>query len=148
MEEKKSFESYLTEDNLIFVENEYIKIGANISLGGALTYLAEKEKKNLINRYDWGRQVQLSFYSGPVPFHPEGTEMGKHWTHTGWNPIQTGDCFFNRAKLFVSGKIDHAPRLRIVRQVGIGAVCVKNIKLFARFSITFIRRQIGLDRLT
>jgi hypothetical protein len=31
--------------------------------------------------------------------------MGKHWTHTGWNPIQTGDCFFNRAKV-VEYKID------------------------------------------
>ena len=95
----------ILDDNVVYIENEYIKFGINAALGGTVTYLAEHGKKNLINSYDWGRQVQLSFYSGPVPFHPEGTEMGKHWTHTGWNPIQTGDCFFNRAKL-VEHKIE------------------------------------------
>ena len=89
----------ILDEGVVYVENEYIKLGANIELGGAITYLAEHGNKNLINSWDWGRQVQLSFYSGPVPFHPEGTEMGTNWTHTGWNPIQTGDCFFNRAKV-------------------------------------------------
>ena len=89
----------ILDENVVYIENEYIKLGANVALGGAITYLAEKGNKNLINSWDWGRQVQLSFYSGPVPFHPEGTEMGTNWTHTGWNPIQTGDCFFNRAKV-------------------------------------------------
>ena len=42
---EKSFESYLTDDNLVFLENEHIRIGVNLSLGGALTYLAEKGKK-------------------------------------------------------------------------------------------------------
>ena len=98
MEEKKSFESYLAEDNLIFIENEYIRIGANISLGGALTYLAEKGKKNLINSYDWGRQVQISFYDHPIPFVPEGHEMSERWKHIGWNPIQSGDVYRNRSK--------------------------------------------------
>lgn len=89
----------ILDENVVYIENEYIKLGANIALGGAITYLAEHDNKNLINSWDWGRQVQLSFYSGPVPFHPEGTEMGVNWTHTGWNPIQTGDCFFNCAKV-------------------------------------------------
>ena len=89
----------ILDENVVYIENEYIKLGANVALGGAITYLAEHGNRNIINSWDWGRQVQLSFYSGPVPFHPEGTEMGKHWTHTGWNPIQTGDCFFNRAKV-------------------------------------------------
>lgn len=89
----------ILDENVVYVENEYIKLGANVALGGAITYLAEHGNRNIINSWDWGRQVQLSFYSGPVPFHPEGTEMGKNWTHTGWNPIQTGDCFFNRARV-------------------------------------------------
>lgn len=99
MEEKKPFDSYLTDENLIFIENEYIRLGANISLGGALTYLAEKGKKNLINSYDWGRQVQMSFYSDPVPFIPEGHEMSERWKHIGWNPIQSGDVYRNRSKI-------------------------------------------------
>ena len=99
MANEKPFESYLTEDNLIFIENEYIRIGANISLGGALTYLAEKGKKNLINSYDWGRQVQMSFYSDPIPFTPEGHEMLERWKHIGWNPIQSGDVYRNRSRV-------------------------------------------------
>ena len=99
MEEKKSFESYLTDDNLIFIENEHLRIGANISLGGALTYLAEKGKKNLINSHDWGRQVQMSFYAHPVPYKPEGSEMAECWRFIGWNPIQSGDFYRNRSRV-------------------------------------------------
>ena len=99
MADEKSFESYLTDDNLIFIENEYIRIGANISLGGALTFLAEKGKKNLINSHDWGRQVQMSFYAPPVPYQPEGSEMAECWKFIGWNPIQSGDYYRNRSRV-------------------------------------------------
>lgn len=97
--EEKSFECYLTDDNLIFIENEYIKIGANISLGGALTYLAEKGNKNLINSHDWGRQVQMSFYAPPVPYQPEGSHMAECWHFIGWNPIQSGDYYRHRSRV-------------------------------------------------
>lgn len=99
MEEKRSFDSYLTDDNLVFIENEHIKIGANLSLGGALTYLAEKGNKNLINSADWGRQVQMSFYAAPTPFKPEGVQMAECWHFIGWNPIQSGDYYRNRSRV-------------------------------------------------
>ena len=99
MAEEKSFDSYLTDDNLVFIENEHLRLGANLSLGGALTYLAEKGKKNLINSADWGRQVQMSFYSHPVPFNPEGSQMAECWKVIGWNPIQSGDYYRNRSRV-------------------------------------------------
>ena len=99
MEEKKPYTSYLTEDNLVFIENEYIRIGANLALGGALTYLAEKGRKNLINSHDWGRQVQMSFYNHPVPYVPEGEQMAECWKFIGWNPIQSGDYYRNRSRV-------------------------------------------------
>ena len=99
MADQKPFDSYLTEENLVFIENEYIRLGANLSLGGALTYLSEKGKKNLINSYDWGRQVQMSFYNHPIPFVPKGHEMAERWKHIGWNPIQSGDVYRNRSRI-------------------------------------------------
>ena len=99
MADEKPFDSYLTDSNLIFIENEYIRIGANLSLGGALTYLAEKGKKNMINSFDWGRQVQMSFYNHPIPFVPEGYQMAERWKHIGWNPIQSGDVYRHRSEI-------------------------------------------------
>ena len=99
MATKREFIKYLTDDNLLFIENEYIRLGANLSLGGALTHLSELGEENLINNYDWGRQVQMSFYSYPVPHLPEGVENHPGWDYIGWNPIQSGDCFRNRSDI-------------------------------------------------
>ena len=99
MATKKEYLKYLSDENLLFIENDYIRLGANISLGGALTYLSEKGKENLINNYDWGRQVQMSFYSFPVPHLPEGIRNHPGWDYIGWNPIQSGDCFRNRSDI-------------------------------------------------
>ncbi len=87
----------LESDNISWIENDKIKLGINLGLGGAVTYLAEHGKSNLINSADWGRQVQMSFYSFPVPFHPEGHNMQESWHFIGWNPIQSGDCYGNRS---------------------------------------------------
>ena len=52
-----------------YIQNAYIKVGIDLNLGGAITYIADAKKQiNLINNFDWGRQVQMSFYSGPVPY--------------------------------------------------------------------------------
>ena len=99
MPTKAEYLQYLSDDNLLFIENEYIRIGANLALGGALTHLSELGGENLINNYDWGRQVQMSFYSGPVPHLPEGIRNNPGWDYIGWNPIQSGDCFRNRSDI-------------------------------------------------
>ncbi|MBQ8409074.1 MAG: hypothetical protein IJY39_09460 [Clostridia bacterium] len=107
MEEKRPFESYLTDDNLVFIENEHIRIGANLSLGGALTHLSEIGGKNMINSYDWGRQVQMSFYNHPIPFVPDGYQMSERWKHIGWNPIQSGDVYRHRSQVIDYHADDH-----------------------------------------
>jgi len=83
----------LNDEHILFLENEYIKLGVNIGLGGSVTYLSEHGKPNLINSYDWGRQIQMSFYSGPIPFEPDGKVVREEWKGLGWNPIQVGDCY-------------------------------------------------------
>jgi hypothetical protein len=79
------------EAKLTFLENDHIKLGANLTLGGAITHLSTKDGPNMINSHDWGRQIQMSFYSGPQPFEPNGKKPSDHWKQLGWNPIQSGD---------------------------------------------------------
>jgi hypothetical protein len=86
-----------------YIDNGQIRLGADLSLGGAITFLAHSDTGvNLINSHDWGRQIQMSFYSGPQPFVPEGAKVDEHWKGLGWNPIQSGDCFGHR-----SGVVEH-----------------------------------------
>ena len=83
-----------------YLDNGSVRIGVDLSLGGSITYLSDSKKEcNLINSYDRGRQIQMSFYSGPVPYKPNGKEPLKIWLPIGWNPIQTGDVFGNRSKI-------------------------------------------------
>jgi hypothetical protein len=83
-----------------YLSNEKIKVGIDMNLGGAITWLSSlQDNINMINNWDWGRQVQMSFYSGPVPFEPDGKKANKAWTFIGWNPIQSGDVAGNRSKV-------------------------------------------------
>jgi len=83
-----------------YLDNGVIKIGINLDVGGAITYLSiSGDDENAINSHDWGRQIQMSFYSGPNPYQPEGTEVKESWKFLGWNPIQSGDCFGNCSKV-------------------------------------------------
>lgn len=87
-------------ERMSWLENGQIKLGVDLDLGGAITFLASvKDGANVINNFDLGRQVQLSFYSGPVPFEAQGQKPAEHWRHIGWNPIQTGDDFRNRGQV-------------------------------------------------
>jgi hypothetical protein len=82
-----------------YLDNGTIKLGVDLKLGGAVTYLSPSKKElNLINSWDWGRQVQMSYYSGPVPFKPGGKEPAPEWVGLGWNPIQAGDHFGHGSK--------------------------------------------------
>ncbi len=85
---------------LEFIDNGTIKLGVSPDLGGAITYLSKSgSDHNVINNHDWGRQVQMSFFAGPVPYHEQGQKPKEHWKHIGWNPIQAGDDHGNGSKL-------------------------------------------------
>ncbi|MFM2167478.1 MAG: hypothetical protein RIS79_1849 [Verrucomicrobiota bacterium] len=89
----------LQAENMSFMQNERLKLGVDLDLGGAITFLASvKDGANVINNFDLGRQVQLSFYGGPVPFEAKGQKPAAHRHHIRWNPIQTGDNFKNASK--------------------------------------------------
>lgn len=83
-----------------FLDNGQIRLGVDLSIGGAITHLADaKAKVNMINSHDWGRQIQMSFYSGPNPFIPQGATVNPAWKKLGWNPIQSGDCYGNKSRV-------------------------------------------------
>jgi hypothetical protein len=94
------FSSPLHAERMSWLENDRIKLGIDLDRGGAITFLsAAKDGANVINNFDLGRQVQLSFFSGPVPFEANGQKPAEHWNHIGWNPIQTGDDFKNTSRV-------------------------------------------------
>ena len=81
---------------MTFLDNGEIRIGMDLSLGGAVTFVSSKDHPgNIINSADLGRQIQMSHYSGPWPFEVGAKKPRKEWAGLGWNPIQTGDCFGN-----------------------------------------------------
>lgn len=95
------------ESKLEFIDNGTIKLGVSPDLGGAITYLSRSGSDgNIINNWDWGRQIQMSFFSGPVPYVEKGQTPKKHWEHIGWNPIQAGDDHGNGSKLVELRKKD------------------------------------------
>lgn len=98
-----SFSAFAAADGgekITWLDNGQIRLGIDLNLGGSITFLADTKKgENLINSHDWGRQVQLSFYSGPNPYVPEGKQVHAAWKGLGWNPIQSGDCYNNRSRV-------------------------------------------------
>jgi len=90
----------IDESETRYIDNGVIKLGVNLKLGGAITYIADSNNgKNIVNNWDWGRQIQMSFFAEPRPYIEKGQTPKKHWEHIGWNPIQAGDDFGNGSKV-------------------------------------------------
>jgi hypothetical protein len=82
-----------------YLDNGTIRLGVDLDKGGAITWLSKSGgEANIVNSWDLGRQIQMSFYSGPIPFTPDGKQPAPEWRTLGWNPIQSGDHFKNHSK--------------------------------------------------
>jgi len=91
------------EPRMSFLDNGTIRVGVDLNLGGAITWLSRSaDRENVINSYDWGRQVQMSYYGGPIPFVPPGKQVAPYWKGLGWNPIQSGDDFGHASSVLES----------------------------------------------
>ncbi|HHU26023.1 MAG TPA: hypothetical protein GXZ56_05315 [Bacteroidales bacterium] len=121
-----------TDTTMLYISNDRIKLGVDLTLGGAVTYLSDELNggENMVNSYDWGRQIQLSFYSGPWPFiGPNGEEPAPEWVSLGWNPIQSGDAGGNRSQtVFYEKRGDNVIFLRCIpmqwpHKTGVASEC-------------------------
>ncbi len=114
------------EKEVIYAENGQLKIGTNLSWGGALSYLEDLDSNvqtvkkdgqiyvdsnaakryktiardrnvNLINDYDTGRLVQQSYYgTNPNEFYTGGEYMDTVWPY---NPVQGGNKYNESSKI-------------------------------------------------
>lgn len=85
---------------MTYLDNGEVRIGMDLALGGAVTFISSKDHtNNIINSADLGRQIQMSHYSGPWPFVVGDKKPNPSWAGLGWNPIQTGDCYLNPSKV-------------------------------------------------
>ena len=92
-----------------WLDDGVIRLGVDLELGGAITWLSRSgDDTNLVNSFDWGRQVQMSYYSGPVPFLAGAKHPAKSWEGLGWNPIQVGDCYGHRSHLLEQRNDGHS----------------------------------------
>ncbi|MGC8625695.1 MAG: hypothetical protein ACP5VQ_10600 [Phycisphaerae bacterium] len=83
-----------------YLDNGVIRVGVDLRMGGAITWLSKSgDRINLINDYDRGREVQMSDYSGPIPYIPPGKQILPAWRSLGWNPVQAGDAFGHASRV-------------------------------------------------
>jgi len=55
--------SSLPAPNMTFLDNGEVRIGMDLALGGAVTFISSKyHPGNIINSADLGRQIQMSHY--------------------------------------------------------------------------------------
>jgi hypothetical protein len=103
------------EPEMSWLENDRVRVGVDLKMGGSITSLmGRKDGRELINNFDHGRQVQMSFYSGPVPFSHRGVQPHPVWRALGWNPVQSGDWAGNPSRVLEHRNADGEMYSRVV----------------------------------
>ncbi len=87
--------------DVVFIENNRFRIGADVSWGGGLCCIEDRNNRdaalgNLLNRCDAGRLVQQSYYGIMGEPYECARFNNSVWSY---NPVQGGDQYANKSKL-------------------------------------------------
>jgi hypothetical protein len=106
----------LTDDAFRYLDNGVVRLGVDLARGGSIGFFgpsgSSDDSNNIINCYDMGREVQLSFYAGPSFYNPDGKcdqlFMDEQWP---WNPIGAGDVEGNHGAISTADVNDTAAHI-------------------------------------
>jgi len=76
-------------------DEDTLAVGFNMNAGGSIGSLLYKGRE-MVDRADFGRYIQLSFYDGDDSYAPSGNDPFGNW---GWNPIQAGSKAYRGAEV-------------------------------------------------
>lgn len=78
------------EPEILFLENDAMKIGVDRSMGASITWLSwQAQPENVVNIHDPGRLIQQSYYAG-TKLDRQADGQHSAWSPWVWNPIQGG----------------------------------------------------------
>jgi hypothetical protein len=98
--------SYKTED-IVWMSNDKIKIGINLSIGGVISYMSEiGSLVNLVNNgYDSSRQIQPNYHVKPDNYTVEGKVARDIFVNYSYNTIMGGSTYLDRVALLDHKKL-------------------------------------------
>ncbi|XP_062515736.1 uncharacterized protein LOC134191172 [Corticium candelabrum] len=105
--------------NLTTIDNGIVSVGVDSNRGGSITYFSVSHRnENVINVYDMGREVQMSFYGGPDDYEPSANSdrCKSKWRPQGnwpWNPIGAGDVSGNSGEVLDLQKDDETHEIYV-----------------------------------
>lgn len=81
------------------LDNDTLHVKLDLTRGGAINYVSVSgSERNLVNIHDEGRYIQQSYYAGRA-LNRQADGQNPNWSPWGWNPIQVGDSYNNRAEI-------------------------------------------------
>jgi hypothetical protein len=87
-------------DSFVYLDNGVVRLGIDTSKGGSVgAFGPSGSADSFVNIHDFGRETQVSYYTGPAPYNPPGCNQPAPYAGFPYNPIGAGDYFGHPARL-------------------------------------------------
>jgi hypothetical protein len=78
-------------DSFVMLDNGIVSLGIDATRGGSVGYFGPSSGSyagtNFVNIHDFGRETQVSYYTGPTPYNPPGCNQPPAYDTFPYNPI-------------------------------------------------------------